>query len=378
MPDFSQLNIEVILLGVFAFVFILQLLIYFGTFSKLAFYKKNAAQASTEKPPVSIILCARNEGDNLTEFLPKILTQDYPEFEVIVVNDCSLDNTEDVLREYSKIFTNLKTITIKEDGYYKTGKKFAMLVGIKGAKYEHLLFTDGDCFPESEHWISNMMQGYTPNKEIVLGYGAYQKMPGFLNKLIRFDTFMIALQYLSLALRNKAYMGVGRNLSYKKELFFRHKGFSTHYHIKSGDDDLFVNQAATKSNTGVVLDPESFTTSIPEKTMRTWWDQKKRHLSTAPLYKGTTRFRLGYFYSIHYLFWSLFIVLLFFKNALFIALGVFLLKIILQIVIFSGAMKRLNEKDLLPWLMLFEVLFLFLYPALHISKKFTKPNKWKN
>jgi glycosyltransferase involved in cell wall biosynthesis len=377
MPDFTKLSIELILLGAFAFIFLLQLIIYFGTFARLSFYKKIPAP-KVNQPPVSIIMCARNEGDNLTEFLPKILTQDYPEFEVIVVNDCSLDNTEDVLREYSKIFTNLKTINIKEDGYYKTGKKFAMLVGIKGAKYEHLLMTDGDCCPESEHWISSMMQGYINGKEIVLGYGAYRKAPGFLNKLIRFDTFMIALQYLSLALKNKAYMGVGRNLSYKKELFFKHKGFSTHYHIKSGDDDLFVNQAATKSNVNVVLDQESFTTSIPETTMNNWWDQKKRHLTTAPMYKASTRAKLGFFYTVNYLFWALFIVLLLFKNALFIALGVFLLKITLQIVIFSGAMKRLNEKDLLPWFMLFEVLFLFIYPALLISKKFTKPNKWKN
>ncbi|MFL5752000.1 MAG: glycosyltransferase [Bacteroidia bacterium] len=377
MPDLSQLNIELVLLALFAFVFLLQLVIYLGTFSKLAFYKKTSTPLD-QKPPVSIIMCARNEGDNLTEFLPKILTQDYPEFEVIVVNDCSLDNTEDVLREYSKIFTNLKTITIKEDGYYKTGKKFAMLVGIKGAKYEHLLMTDADCCPESEQWIARMMEGYAESKEIVLGYGAYRKESGFLNKLIRFDTFMIALQYLSLALKNKAYMGVGRNLSYKKELFFRHKGFSTHYHIKSGDDDLFINQAATVNNTAVVLDPESFTSSIPEKKLSAWWDQKKRHLSTAPLYKTSTKAKLGFFYTINYLFWSLFIVLLFFKNALFIALGVFLLKIIVQMVIFSGAMRRLKEKDLLPWFILLDVVFLFLYPALHISKKFTKPNKWKN
>lgn len=376
MPDFTHINFHLILLGCLALFFIFQLIIYFNTFGKIAFFKEEAVQP--EQPPVSIIVCARNEGDNLTEFLPKLLTQQYPKFELIVVNDCSYDNTEDVLREYKEIFPNLKAITVKEDDYYKHGKKFALMVGIKGASFDHLLLTDADCVPDTENWISTMMQGYTQGKEIVLGYGPYMKEKSFLNKLIRYDTFIIALQYLSLAVKGKAYMGVGRNLSYKKELFFRHKGFANHYHIKSGDDDLFINQASTKTNTSVVLNKDSFTHSIPSKTFAEWKDQKRRHLTTAPLYKSSSRTILGWFYFVNYLFHALAIAGLCFRETMIIAGGIWLLKIIMQLIVYNKAMNRLDEKDLLGFVFLFDLIFLFFYPILQLSRKFVKPNKWKS
>ncbi len=376
MTYFAELNMALMLLILFILVLAAQLFIYFNTFSKLAFYKEDNHPVDSNIP-VSVIICARNEGDNLTEYLPKILSQDYPKFEVIVVNDCSYDNTDDVLREYAVIFPNLRGITVKEDEYYKHGKKFALMVGIKGAKYDHLLLTDADCVPDTEKWISTMMKAYSPGKEIVVGYGPYQKKEGFLNKLIRYDTFVIGLQYLSKALRQQTYMGVGRNLSYKKELFFRHKGFSGHYHIASGDDDLFINQAATASNVAVVVDKNAFTYSVPSKNFNQWLEQKQRHLSTASLYKPATKTGLFFYFSVHYLFWMLFFALLFFKSTLFIALGVFLIKLTAQMIIFNNAMKRLNEKDLLPWTPIMEFILLFMYPFFQISGKFSKPNKWK-
>ncbi|MCD6066360.1 MAG: glycosyl transferase family 2 [Bacteroidetes bacterium] len=378
MPDFHEINVQLILLACLALVFIFQLLIYFGSFGKLAFYKETIKPAQSPPPPVSIIVCARNEGDNLTEFLPKILSQDYPAFEVIVVNDCSYDNTEDVLREYKEIFTNLKAINVKEDDYYKHGKKFALMVGIKGASYEHLLLTDADCKPDSDLWISAMMSGYEPGKEIVLGYGPYLKEKTFLNRLIRYDTFLIALQYLSLALKNKAYMGVGRNLSYRKELFFKHKGFAGHYHLQSGDDDLFINEASTGSNTAVVLSKDSFTHSVPAKKFKEWRDQKLRHITTAPLYKPSTKRILGWYYSVNYLFHGLVIAGLCFKDTATLAGGIWFLKIVVQLIVFNKVMKKLDEKDLLPFVFIFDLTLLFFYPILQLSRKFVKPNKWKS
>ena len=185
--------------------------------------------------------------------MPRIFEQDYPHFEVVVVNDCSWDNTSDLLKEFGLKHSNLKIVTIKEDDTYSHGKKVALMMGIKGATHEHMLLTDADCRPNSKEWLRNMMQHFTGETEIVLGYGAYEKQGGFLNKIIRYDTFMIALQYLSFALAGKTYMGIGRNLAYKKSLFFKMKGFASHYHIESGDDDLVVNEAATKQNSKIEL-----------------------------------------------------------------------------------------------------------------------------
>ena len=377
MPNLDIHSIGFWIVACFALVAIHQIAVYLFLYGKLAFYKSDKAPSNTEKHPVSVIICAKNEADNLTEFLPKFLTQEYPQFEVIVVNDCSSDNTEDVLREYVKIFPNLRSINIQEDEYYKHGKKFAIMVGIKGAKYEHLLFTDGDCYPQSEHWISEMMQGYTAGKDIVIGYGPYRVEKSFLNKLIRFDTFAIALQYLSLGLSNKAYMGVGRNLSYKKELFFKNKGFATHYHITSGDDDLFINQNANTSNTSVVISKDSLTYSLPAKTMNEWSQQKARHLSTSSLYTGASKQRLGILHASNYLFYFLFIASLFNLELIVVTTSLFVVKSLVQILVYSKAAKKLEEKHLMLGILLFELLLLFLYPMWHLQKQFIKTSKWK-
>lgn len=377
MPAIDFHSIGFWIVAFFGLVSIYQICMYLFLYGKLAFYKE-AAQPTNELPPISIVICAKNEADNLMEYLPKILSQDYPVFEVVVVNDCSWDNTEDVLREYTKIFPNLKTILIKEDEYYKHGKKFALMVGIKGTKYEHILFTDGDCCPKSNQWIKEMAHGYTVGKEIIIGYGPYNKEKTFLNKLIRFDTFIIGLQYLSLGLANKAYMGVGRNLSYKKDLFFKNKGFATHYHINSGDDDLFVNQAANSTNTAVILSKNSFTYSIPAKSFTDWTRQKARHLSTAGLYTSASKNRLMMMYGGNYLFWLMAITAFCIPEWIIVTASIFLLKNIFQLITLYKAGQKLDEKDLMPGFLLFEFLLLFLYPVWHFNKVFFKATKWKN
>ncbi len=341
-------------------------------------FKDTSLEFSEEKPPVSIIICARNEDDNLTEFLPKILVQDYPEFEVVVVNDCSSDNTENVIDEFAKIFPNLKKVTIKEDEYYKHGKKFAIMVGIKGAKHNHLLFTDADCYPANENWLRDMSAGFANKKEIVLGYGAYRKESGFLNKLIRFDTFLIATSYLSAAIKGKAYMGVGRNLAYKKELFYKQKGFSKHYHITSGDDDLFINQASTIDNTNVVISSSSITYSLAKTSLGDWIRQKQRHLTTAPYYSSSSWARITLSYVSQYAFLILFFASFLFKTTLIVALIGFVLKSLIQIVVFKKASEKLNEMDLWAFSFLYEMVLLILYPVFYLRKLIHKSNKWKS
>ena len=378
LPQFDHIGIEEILSILCGLVFLIHIIHYFMAYWPAAALKSNLSSEGSGNEPVSVIICARNEDENLTEFLPKILSQDYPEFEVIVVNDCSWDNTETVIDEFARIFPNLKKITIKEDENYKHGKKFAILVGIKGAKYDNLLFTDADCYPSSDSWLKEMASGFSTSKEIVLGYGAYIKTQGFLNKLIRFDTFTIALRYLTAGMKGNAYMGVGRNLAYKKPLFFKHKGFSSHYHINSGDDDLFVNEAATKENTNVCISHNSITYSKAKKSFRDWRMQKVRHLTTAPQYTSASRLTIGFDFFIKYLFYSSLVVLFCFKNTALIGLGLFLLKILFQMIIFNKAAKKFKEPDLWALAFVYEFVLLFVYPVFHVAKMFFKPNKWTN
>lgn len=377
-PEFTTIGLPelICLTGILGLcLVILNYLLHYAPFSR---YKSTHLVKSDKKLPISVVICAKNEDDKLTEFLPKVLTQDYPDFEVIVVNDCSWDNTETVIDEFAAIFPNLRKANIKEDPYYKHGKKFAMLVGIKAARYENLVFTDADCYPTSNHWLAEMAAGFAEGQQIVLGYGGYEKQKGLLNKLIRFDTAMIAAGYFTAAIRKKPYMGVGRNLAYTKSLFFANKGFSSHYHIQSGDDDLFVNEASTSTNTNICLSEGSSTLSVPERTFRNWRLQKARHLTTAGQYRANDLARIFFhFFSLY--FFHLTVLLQFLSAATWIMVPILLLmKGLMQILIFNRGFKKIQEKDLLLLSPLLETLLLFIYPVFHISKITEKKQKWNH
>jgi glycosyltransferase involved in cell wall biosynthesis len=358
----------------FCGVIAIQIFYYLFFFTRLAFYKKKEKTVSMQHP-VSIIVCAKDEAHNLAKNLPGILVQDYKTtHEIVVVNDNSTDDTRYLLEEFQKSFKNLNQIELSQEAKLIEGKKFPLSIGIKSAKHEILLLTDADCVPASENWLYKMQNAYDENIAVVIGYGAYRKSKGILNKLIRFETFHTALQYFSYALAGIPYMGVGRNLSYKRDLFFKHKGFSSINTIPSGDDDLFINKIATKDNTAVVIDPEAFTLSNPKKTWNEWMNQKYRHYTTAKFYKPLHKFLLGlYSFSLFCIYPLLAISIIFY--CWWLALAVFGVRFLLQGFIYFKTMKKLNEKDLWIWYLLFDLwmplYYLFTIPAILKSPKRT-------
>ena len=244
-------------------------------------------------PGVSVVVCAKNEGDNLQNYLTALLCQNYPTFEVIVVNDASEDDTQFVLDHYLQLYPNLHLTFVPSDAMVSSSKKLALTLAAKAAKYDYLLLTDADCRPESPEWISEMMKGFCkPETEVVIGYGGYFEERTAVNNRIQYDTIFNAMQYLGMAMSRHPYMGVGRNLAYKKETFFKNRGFAGLLSTRAGDDDLFVNKVCTPRNTEVVLTPMSYTWSIPKRTFKEWRVQKARHLSVAPDYKFITKLRL--------------------------------------------------------------------------------------
>jgi glycosyltransferase involved in cell wall biosynthesis len=344
----------------FCLITLIQLFYYGFFFRLLAFYKPKA-KVILQTHPVSVIICARDEVANLTKNLPGLLAQHYrTTHEVIVVNDNSFDDTKYLLEEFKKTFKQLNVVELKQEAQFIPGKKFPLSVGIKTAKYEIVLLTDADCVPASEFWIDKMQETYDEGIEIVLGYGAYHKKGGILNKLIRWETFHTAIQYLSYALAGKAYMGVGRNLSYKKTVFYRHKGFSAHSNIASGDDDLFIKTAATKANTAINIDAATFTLSEPATTWQQWVKQKKRHYTTAKYYKPVHKFLLGLYSLSQFLFYPLFAASIIFYGWQF-AVPVFGIRFITQAIVFYLCTNKLQEKDLYPWFFLLDVWMFFYY-----------------
>lgn len=367
----------------FCAITLIQVFYYLFFFSRLAFFKPGS-KLSSRTHPVSVIICARDEAANLALNLPGSLVQQYSTtHEVIVVDDNSYDDTKYLLEELAKEFKQLHVIELKQEAKMIPGKKFPLSMGIKGAKYEVVLLTDADCVPATEHWISTMQNAYDDDTEIVLGYGAYHKKKGLLNKLIRWETFHTALQYFSYALAGTPYMGVGRNLSYKRSVFFRLKGFSSHHHVQSGDDDLFINMAATKKNTRICIDKDSFTLSQPAKNWREWVRQKHRHYSTGKYYKPVHKFLLGLYAFSHFLFYPLMAAsLLFFKTPGPLTgwewiLIVFGTRFIIQSVTCFICLKKLDEKDLAPWVFLFDIWMFFYYFIFSIALIKKPRPSWK-
>jgi glycosyltransferase involved in cell wall biosynthesis len=327
--------------------------------------------------PVSVIISARNEAKNLQENLPAILQQNYSDFEVVVINDCSYDSSDIVLEDLQREYPRLKVVTITEHARFKTGKKFALTLGIKAAKNEYLLFTDADCKPASANWITRMAVNFSTKAQIVLGYSPYYKTRNLLNPFTRFETIKTATNYLSSALNGDPYMGIGRNLGYTKTLFFSQKGFASHMHIISGDDDLFVNQHATAHNTIIEIHPETFVYTPAKTTILSWYRQKKRHMGVGKLYKNRHRRILSFDATSGFLFYTLFILCLVFKYEPLLALGLFAFRLILQLIIYSKIFKKLDGKDLIWCLPFFDVIYYMYLNVFGLIGTFFKTKQWK-
>lgn len=289
MHELTQLyalcqDLDFVFLILFFTAAAVQVFYYSFFYARIFNFKTQTKDESSFRGPVSIIIAAHNESDNLKNFLPFVLEQDYPEFEVIIVNDRSEDDSATVIAEFQLKYPHLRSTFIKPNGKIKYGKKLALTLGIKAAKHEYVLLSDADCKPNSNQWIQQMTHQFE-HKDIILGYGPYFTEPGFLNKLIRFDTLFIALQYMTFSKAGVPYMGIGRNLAYRKDCFTQNRGIASHAHIASGDDDLFINEVANSQNTAIAFQEESFMYSTPENTYKFWIRQKQRHLTTFNRYK---------------------------------------------------------------------------------------------
>lgn len=351
--------------------------VYYLTFL-FTFSIKPAETKLKKHIPISVIICAKNEADNLKKNLPLILNQEYSNFEVVLVNDSSSDNTLEVMKHFEEENNNIKIVDVKTIEAFWGNKKYALTLGIKASKHNFLVFTDADCIPNSNNWLAHMSSKFSNQKAIILGYGAYAKKRfSLLNKLIRFETIMTALQYFSFSNLGIPYMGVGRNLGYRKELFFNNNGFNGHMAIKSGDDDLFINEVADNENTALCFSKESFTISEPKSTFREWITQKRRHISTANFYNPKHKFLLGLFYCSQLLFWFLGITLLIFGYNLHWVFILIAIRFIIQLVSFGLTAKKLDDIYLIFFAPFLEIFLITTQLSIFIANLISTPNHWK-
>ena len=377
-----------ILLSILILSFLIQLGFYFIPYTAILRRTRKLRSGniahSIEQPPVSVIICARNEGENLRRFLPLVLEQNYRDYEVIIVNDGSCDDTENIIKKLQKVYNNLYITNIPQETRIISHKKLAITVGVKAAKNEILLFTDADCRPLTPDWISTMVRNFDNQTEFVLGHGGYYRENGFVSKMVSYDTLTIAMQYMGFALLGHPYMGVGRNMAYRRSTFFRLKGFAGFLHVASGDDDLLINAFGKKHNTRIEPSCEAETLSLPKTTFRDWYYQKLRHLSTVDVYKsgsklwvGLEPFSRGLFYLT-----TLLLIILGYNNPILlaIAIGAFLFRFLIQLIIINSTAKVYKDKGFGLSIILFDILLpLITLYILTIGRIFRRKAKfiWK-
>lgn len=338
---------------------------------------RKTRSAPLQVTPLSIIVCAHDEEKNLRELVPLLLQQDHPQFEVIIVEDRSNDGTFDYLLEATKNDPRLRMVRVAQTPPHINGKKYAITLGVKAASYEWILFTDADCRPASTHWAQTMSSHMNEASQFVLGFSPYIKTKGLLNSFIRFETFTTAIQYMGLALLGMPYMGVGRNLAYRKSLFLQSKGFNNYLGVMGGDDDLFVNQHATRNNVAVALGQQALTYSHPKTTFKEFYYQKLRHLSVGKRYRFSDRLVLGLFAMSWILTWVVALPLVLISTYAIWGAALFLLRFICMEMAFRAGSRKLGEPFegwKLPFLdFIYAFYYLVAGPVAFLSKKV----RWK-
>lgn len=361
---------------VFIGVIVLQIIYNLVVFGRFAFSKPQYIVA--KRVPISVIICAKNAAENLKKLVPALANQNYPDFELVLIDNASSDDTLDVLEEFEKQYPNIRLVKVENNEAFWGNKKYALTLGIKAARKEYLLFIDADCQPASENWIANMASQFTMSKTIVLGYnGYYKKKNSLLNKIIRFDGLVNAMQYFTWAKLGSPFTGNGKNLAYKKEEFFKINGYINHMNIRIGEDALFINEAATKKNIAVCYTPESFTYRESKKSFSKWVTEKRKRAFISGFFKPFDKFQLKAYYVLQISFLLLAIVLAALQfDWMFLVPAIITRYAFTWFVVAKGAAK-LNEKDAVYWYPFIEIILIFTQLYAYSANLFSKPSRWK-
>ncbi len=309
--------------------------------------------------------------------LNKVLAQDYGKLEIIVSDDHSTDNTSAYISTQQQKWIDKENIDflyhkVKEN---KQGKKQALSEAIAHSRHSWVLLTDADCFPNSDQWAKTMMQAaFSPKTEIILGYSPIVAKNTWVSQWAHFEGWLTALQYLSLAVHGRPYMGVGRNLAYKKELVTP-QTYDQYADLASGDDDLTIMQVTTPTNTAICLDPESFVKSPAPDSWSAYYRQKTRHYSTASSYKWGTQFLLAGYSLSHVLFFVLVLALVYSGGWMW-GLGMYSVRLLFLFPVVNGLKRKMEAQFSLLQFVMMDFFQCFYYLVFSFAVLFPQKNKW--
>ena len=363
-------------------LFFIQSCYHLGLYRNLYLHSRKEKQ-DTDTPPLSVILVAKDAASDLQKNLPAILEQDYPDFEVIVIYDQSSDDDcEDVLKLLEDKYPHLHHSFIPDSARYISHKKLGITMGIKASHHEWLVFTEPNCRPSSNQWLRKMARNFTNGTDIVLGYSNYEKTKGWFNRKVTFDTLLNAMRYLGKAVDGHPYTGCGRNLAYRKSLYYEQKGFTSHLNLQRGEDDLFINQVANGKNTRVEASPESIVRITAPHYQKDWHEDKLSYHLTSRLYKGFSRYLMGFETCTRLLFLLMVIVCIVYGilTQSWIVLGtaimLWLLRYLMQVMVFRKTSIALGERKFYSTLLMFDWMQPLWNFRLKLSQRFSRKDEF--
>ena len=363
-------------------LFFIQSCYHLGLYRNLYLHSRKEKQ-ETDTPPLSVILVAKDAASDLQKNLPAILEQDYPDFEVIVIYDQSSDDDcEDVLKLLEDKYPHLHHSFIPDSARYISHKKLGITMGIKASHHEWLVFTEPNCRPSSNQWLRKMARNFTNGTDIVLGYSNYEKTKGWFNRKVTFDTLMNTMRYLGKAVDGHPYTGCGRNLAYRKSLYYEQKGFTSHLNLQRGEDDLFINQVANGKNTRVEASPESIVRITAPHYKKDWYEDKLSYHLTSHLYKGFSRYLMGFETCTRLLFLLMVIVCIVYGilTQSWIVLGtaimLWLLRYLMQVMVFRKTSIALGERKFYSTLLMFDWMQPLWNFRLKLSQRFSRKDEF--
>lgn len=329
----------------------------------LIFYLKFAiskpSKKSPKRIPVSVILYVKNQMSEIVDVLPKLLSQQYHDFEVVIVNNASTDDTLEICKEFASLYPNIRIVDVINNEAFWGSKRYALTLGIKASRHEYLLFVDCDTQIPSDNWLWQMSAQFTLNKTIVLGMTQYTKSKDFFNKWIRFEHTFTQLQNFSFSRFVTPYNLVAKNVGYKKEEFYKVNGFIEHMNDVQNEQEFLLKKIATSKNVTVCDEPLS-TIFIPTpKNNKEWKIEKKRQLKVLKQMSFGAKFLHTLHHLTRIILLPITVILLCWLYQPIVVLSIYFILFLLRWLVFSLALNKFNQKDIKIWYPIFEMFTIF-------------------